>query len=285
MNYSVVDAKLKNLIQICKETGNFKKLAVVSFILTSNKVDEVGIKLGIRQRKRLSGEKLFEYMELINKIFEGNLRVTIFQNNHIEKIRECELLFLRNKGNIPYDHIKTMFHTYYELRKLEVPNLHKSMRSDSFLESSQFGIFSFLSPRTHKRKDSSTLKPLILQKIKEKELTIQDNLKNNFNSQQLETAIYLKTVRSSLTSEKKGKIAIHGALKDNINYQKSIEDVYKFFILGIMVLLISLGIVILIELSYYPSFSSEMNLWMLVFFGGGVLLILLYIKQFRKEKM
>ena len=234
MNYSVVDAKLKNLIQICKETRNFKKLAVVSFILTSNKVDEVGIKLGIRQRKRLSGEKLFEYMELINKIFEGNLRVTIFQNNHIEKIRECELLFLRNKGNIPYDYIRTMFHAYYELRKLEVPNLHKSMRSDSFLESSQFGFFSFLSPRTHKRKDSSTLKPLILQKIKEKELTIQDNLKNNFNSQQLETAIYLKTVRSSLASEKKSKIAIHGALKDNINYQKSIEDVYKFFILGIL---------------------------------------------------
>ncbi|MFX0135494.1 MAG: hypothetical protein ACFFDN_17755 [Candidatus Hodarchaeota archaeon] len=125
MNFSVIDAKLKNLIQVCRETGNFKKLAVVSFILTSNKVDEIGIKLGIRHRNRSSGEKLFEYMELINKFFEDNLKISIFQNNYIEEIRDCELLFLRNKGIIPYDYIKTMFHTYYELRKLEVPNLHK----------------------------------------------------------------------------------------------------------------------------------------------------------------
>lgn len=285
MNNSVLDAKLKNLIQVCKETGNFKKLVVVSFILTSNKVDEVGIKLGIRQRNRVSGEKLFEYMELINRIFENNLKILIFRKEHIEKIRECELLFLRNKGNIPYEYIKTMFHTYYELRKLEVPNLHKSLEHDAFLESSQLGAISFLSPRRRrKQNDSGTLKPLIVQKINERQTDLQHSLQNRLDSQKLETAIYLRSIKNSFIHGKKGKIAIHGALKDNLQYQGSIESIWGYLIIGLILLLGSLGIVILIELNFIHIFSSELNSLVLYLFVGTALLVLTYIKYFRKEK-
>ena len=44
MSERLLDLKLKRLIQLCKETGNYKKLAVVSFVLVSNMVDEIGIK-------------------------------------------------------------------------------------------------------------------------------------------------------------------------------------------------------------------------------------------------
>ncbi|MFX1502763.1 MAG: hypothetical protein ACFFDH_17510, partial [Promethearchaeota archaeon] len=67
MNLSIIDAKLKNLIQVCKETENYKKLAVTSFILTSNMVNEIGIQLGVRPRNKVSGETIFEYMGLINE--------------------------------------------------------------------------------------------------------------------------------------------------------------------------------------------------------------------------
>jgi hypothetical protein len=52
MKYNVIDAKLKNLIQVCKETRNYKKLAVASFILTSNRINEIGINLGVRPRNK-----------------------------------------------------------------------------------------------------------------------------------------------------------------------------------------------------------------------------------------
>ena len=67
MNYSIIDSKLKTLIVMCKETGNRKKLAVVSFILVSNILDEIGIKLGIRPRKKnkTPEEHIFRYMQLI----------------------------------------------------------------------------------------------------------------------------------------------------------------------------------------------------------------------------
>ncbi|MFX0021531.1 MAG: hypothetical protein ACFE9S_04345 [Candidatus Hermodarchaeota archaeon] len=286
MNFQIVDAKLKNLIQVCKETKNYRKLAVVSFILTSNKVNEIGIHLGVRPRNRISGEKIFEYMELINEIFQKNLKIPIFNSKHIETIRECEALFLKSRGDIPYDYIKTIFQIYYELRKLDVLNLHKGLEYDNFIDSSKLDVFSFLSPK-HKRKKrhSSDLRPLILQKIRERELKLQKNLQQRLDSQQFETAIYLRSIKNSLTKDRKGKITIHGALKDNIRYQNSIENIYGYFIIGLIILLASVGIVILLELSIIPVSSSELSSWTLFFFGGAILLIFIYIKLFRREKV
>jgi hypothetical protein len=271
---------------VCKETKNYKKLAVVSFILTSNRINEIGIHLGVRPRKKASGEKIFEYMEVINEIFQDNLKIPIFQRKHIEAIRECETLFLKSRGNIPYEYIKTIFQIYYELRKLDVLNLHKGLEYDDFIESSKLGVFSFLSPKTkRKQKNSSDLRPLILQKIREREIRIQKNLQSKLDSQQFETAIYLRSVKNSLINDKKGKITIQGALKDNIRYQKSIENIYGYFIIGLIILLASIGLTILYELSIISIFSSELSSWTLLFFGGAILLIFIYIKLIRKEKM
>ncbi len=80
MNYSLVDSKLKSLIRVCKKTGNDKKLAVVSFILTSNLLDEIGIKLGIRPRDKDIDETIFRYMTLINSVLKMNLKIVLFRD-------------------------------------------------------------------------------------------------------------------------------------------------------------------------------------------------------------
>ena len=56
VNHKILDMKLKNLIFVCKQTGNYKKLAVVGFTLISNLVDEISLKLGIRPRNKDKGE-------------------------------------------------------------------------------------------------------------------------------------------------------------------------------------------------------------------------------------
>jgi hypothetical protein len=284
MNNQMIDAKLKHLIQTCMETNNYKKLAVVSFMLTSNRVNEIGIYLGVRPREKALGEKIFEYMNLINEIFEDNLRVSIFRSSIIEKIQENEILFLKSKGDLPLDHIKQMYSVYYDLRDLEVPNLHKSPDHDQVWHSSKLGAFSFLSPegRRKKERNSDALRPLILQKIREREIFLQKKLQRRMDSHQFETAIYLRSVKNSLTNT--NKVTIHGALKDNLTYQRSIESVYRFFILGVIILLISLGAAILIELSFFPLSSGQLSTWALILFGCGAILIYYYIKQVRNGR-
>ena len=285
MSYQVLDTKLKSLIHVCKETGNHKKIAVVSFILTSNRINEIGLNLGVRPRNKDSGEKIFEYMEYINEIFVENINVPIFQASHIEMLRQSEILFLKNKGFIPLEYIKNMFSIYYELRKLEVPNLYKSIDHETLILSSKLGAFSMLSVGARRKKnDPDAFKPLILQKITEKEAFLKKNLQDDLNSQNFETVIYLHTLKKSLGHEKNGKITIQGALKDNINYQRSLNLIFGYFILGLIILFTSLGIIILFELSFITIHAIGLNSWVIIFFACGSILIYFYIKQFRKGR-
>ena len=284
MSIEVHDAKIKNLIQVCKETGNTKKLAVVSFILTSNKLDEIGIRFGLRHRNKNSGEKLFEYMEKINDFLEYNLKISIFKQDQIEILRNCELLFLRSKGDVPYEYIKKVFQIYYDLRKLKIPNLNKTMESDGFLESSELGLFSFLSPKSRRRnKNTNKLKPLISHKINEKQFSLQKELDLEFNGQMFEKAIYLHTLKKSMENNRSNKIIFQGTLKQNLSYQRSIEDIFKYLLLGLIALTVLLGVIILIELTYYPAYNGALSGWSLFFFGAASIILIAYLRCFKKE--
>lgn len=95
MSEQVLDLKLRRLVQLCKESGNYKRLSVVSFMFLSNAVDEIGIKLGFRSRSKEAGENIFEYMKLVNNIFSLNFNIVVFKIEWIETISQIELLFLK----------------------------------------------------------------------------------------------------------------------------------------------------------------------------------------------
>jgi hypothetical protein len=280
MNYKVLDLKLKNLIQLCKETENYKKLSVVSFILTSNILNEIGLKLGVRHRNVKSNEKIYEYMKLINKILIDNLKLTLFYEDDIESIREIESLFLKKKGNLPFQYVKKMFSIYYELRKLDVPNLYESVNDDDFTATTNLKFFSTHSPKSNG--NSNRFKPLILHKIREKELAIQKELKNGFNKDTLESAIYLKKFKDSFKNRGTNKITLQGQLKDSIRYQRSLDDTIGYTLIGISLIFFMLGLVVIIETFLFPNLTVALSLLILIFFGPGVLLFLSYWYYFKR---
>ncbi len=281
MNYKLLDLKLKNLIQLCKENENYKKLSVVSFILTSNILNEIGLKLGIRPRNLKSNEKIYEYMKLIDKVLVGNLKLTLFHEDDMESIREIEILFLKKKGDMPFQYIKRMFSIYYELRKLEVPNLYESVNDDDFTATTNLKFFSSHSPKSNDSSDR--FKPLILHKIREKELILQKELKNGFNKDTFESAIYLKKFKDSFKNRGTNKIKLQGQLKDSISYQRSFDDIIGYEIIGISILFFMLGLIVVIETILFPNLMGALSFLILMFFGSGTLLFLSYWYYFKKE--
>jgi len=280
MDYSLLDSKLKHLIQVCKETKNYKKIAVTGFILISNLLDEIGIKLGIRPHNKLKEEKIFEYMRIINDVFETNLQVKIFSVELLDTIKKCELLFLRSRGDVPFEYLKEILNAYYELRKLEVPNLHEQLKEGNIIETPN--LFSFLSPRTKKdSKDPNKLKPLILHKIKQKEISLRETLNYKFNPQLLETAIYLKKVRKGIEENDHRKIVYQGSLKNNINYQQSLEQILGYFTLGAFLFAFLFGFAITIETMLYPLTINTQGIYLLILFGTAALLFIVYWHYFR----
>lgn len=273
MNEQLLDLKLKRLIQLCRETQNYKKLAVVSFVLTSNTVDEIGIKLGMRPREKNADEKIFEYMELVNKVFSLNFNIKVFKPEIVEGLSQIELLFLKKEGDIGLEYIREVFGIYYELRKLEVPNLHENLNSDILDRNRSISLFSFLSGGQGSRKNKDdAFNPILLHKIREEEKSLQIQLEREFDKDTFEKILHLKTMRKNIEHRSKGKIVISGSLKDNISYRQSKESVGQFLIFGLIVLFAMIGIVTAIESFMYGVLSEAIAYNMLICFGATIVL-------------
>ena len=278
MSERLLDVKLKRLIQLCKETGNYKKLAVVSFVLVSNAVDEIGINLGMRTRERGSGESIYEYMKLVNNIFSLNFNVSVFKPELIKKLSQTELLFLKRQGNINLEQVKGVFEAYYELQKLEVPNLHEKINSEALNRNRTVSMFSFLSGgQSKKQKSENALNSILMQRFKDEEKALQIQLENEFDKNAFEKILHLKTVRNKLEQKSRGKIAISGALKDNISYRQSKENIGQFMIIGLIVLFAMIGVVVLVESFMYGVLSMSISNTTLI--CVGVIVILIFINK------
>ena len=271
MSEQLLDVKLKRLIQLCKETGNYKKLAVVSFVLVSNTVDEIGIKLGMRTREKGSGENIFEYMNLVNNVFALNFNVSVFKPELIKKFSQIELLFLKRQGDINLDHVKSVIEAYYELRKLEIPNLHENINSEVLNRNRTVSMFSFLSGgQSKKRKSENALNPILMQRFKDEEKALQIQLEQKFDKNAFEKILHLKTVRKNL--EQKSR-----ALKDNISYRQSKENIGQLMIFSIIILFTMIGAVLLVESFMYGVLSISISNTTLICFG--VIVVLIFINK------
>jgi len=274
----LLDLKLKRLIQLCKETGNYKKLAVVSFVLVSNAVDEIGIKLGMRTREKGSRENIFEYMKLVNKIFALNFNVAVFKPEMIQYLSQIELLFLKRQGDINLEQVKGVIEAYYELRKLEVPNLHENINSEMLNRNRTVSMFSFLSGgQSKRRKSENAFNPILMQRIKDEEKALQIQLDHQFDKNAFEKILHLKTVRKNLEQKSRGKIAISGALKDNISYRQSKENIGQLMIFSVIILFAMIGAILLVESFMYGVLSVSISNTTLICFG--VIVVLIFINK------
>ena len=289
MDYSILDSKLKSLIQVCKETLNYKKLAVVSFILTSNILDEIGIKLGIRERLKDSNEEIYQYMKLINSVMVDNLNITLFKEDVIRDVKKIETTFINKKGNIPFKYIKEIISIYYDLRKLEVPNLYETMSNDFIDSPTNLNLYSrlFLGDQNKKSSDQDFSKEVIKQSFRKKLWLAQRELRNSinkggFNKGAFESVLYLKGVDNTLEKSGKEKIEVKGQLKDNLSYQRSLESIYGYQFLGAMVLFLMLGLAIIVETMVFPHLTMVLSSLLLVCLGASALLFIIYYNNFRE---
>ena len=283
MDVQLTDSKLKNLIRLCKATGNYKKLAVVGLILISNKVDEISAKLGIRTRKKNDQEHLFSYIEFINHIFDESLHLTIVPEELIEPLKTIELLFMKLRGDLPYDHIKELYEIYYEIRKIDVPNIYKSFEAKDMHEYSDLNLFSYLSSSGKKKKNKHNgVKSLLFQQIAQKEKRLRNSIDHSFNKESFEQVLQLNRLKSSLSSPSKGKISTSSKLGSNIYYQMSQQTSLKYLLIGGIIAFMLLGGVIIYESIMFPHLVSVVSIYLITFLGLAVLLFLIYHRLFKR---
>jgi hypothetical protein len=282
MSEQLDDLKLKKLVELCLRTLNYKKLAVVVFTLISNRMDEIGVNLGIKPRNKDKGEKIYSYMSMINEILQINFNISLFEEEMIETIRRIEIIFLRKRGELSKPQIKSIFAYYYKLRQLEVPNVYQTIDNEYLSQNPKLKLLSFLSG--HKEDHhQDRIYPFIIQKIREEERQAETLLQSQFDPELFEKVLKLKSLRNSLERHKSGKIIVQRTLKDNINYIRSKDNLVLYLLVSWVMLLGMIGVVIIIETIFFPQISIDISPYLLLVLGPIAILILLY-RNYRKSR-
>ena len=71
--------------------------------------------------------------------------------------------------------------------------------------------------------------------------------------------------------------------KNYPSYQRSLDDIIGYGMVGISLIFFMLGLVVVIETIQYPNLTVTLSLLILIFFGPGVLIFLAYWYYFKKE--
>jgi hypothetical protein len=217
MNKENAYDKLQTLILVCKRTKNFKKLADTGYYLVSNQANEIGIRLGFRARKSISQSKslkfftnkvdyrkemIYEYLDHINSNFSEKLDVKIFGPKIIKNLKKVELLYIKSNGNLELNHTSTLFDLYFELKKLEIPNLHKKVSKSKIYKVAPFSIYSsflnsFNSNKNKEKEEREKLgiKNLIFFQLQKKERALKTELQRDYDPKLLETILMLNQIK------------------------------------------------------------------------------------------
>lgn len=249
--------------------------------MLSNKVDEIGVKLGMRNRDKSSGESISKYMGLINSLLKENFNITLIEIELIGNIKIIEPQFIERKGDIPMDYIKEVFNIYFDLKKLDIPNCYEQIEWNS--PTSNSALYTLYSSNNHtKRKNKSDkLKVLLLHNLKEEEYSLQKQLDKKYDRALFERAVGLRQVKDAI--EKKDKVEISGSLKDNISYQRTLEDLLGYSFIGAFLLFFLIGIIITIEAVLFPSLTGSLSILLLLSFGTSTLFFIIYWNYFWRQ--
>jgi len=287
IDLTIQDSQLKSLVSICKKTKNYDNITIVGMVLISKMVNVIGINLAIRPREKDTEEFIYAYMLLINKILKKSVKIPIFEEELIEEVKNIEFQIVKGGGKIPKSSIRNILIIYYKIRTIEVPNLHGSI-SEGFNEpiSSNIKFCSkILNSGNNKASQANSLEDFILHELNEQQKELENVARTEgYNKGYLENALFLKSYKNKVKNQNNKKVKITGKLKENINYQQSIEGIVGYLLLGIIALIIMILAAIIWEASIYPFLTLALSPMLIIFFGFALLLGLFYWNYFFKEQ-
>ena len=124
----------------------------------------------------------------------------------------------------------------------------------------------------------------MLYKISKKEQNLRNQLKKKYTPELFENVITLQQSMRSLKSDINNKIKIHGSLNDNLIDRESQYKLIGFFLLGIFVIFLLLGICMIYEAMDHPIILEGIGSLILMIFGLCFLIFFIYWNFFSKEK-
>jgi len=284
---------IKELIEVCKQTRNYKKLAKIAYKLIFNKVNEMGIRLGFNPIKNFHKKQnfqqiIFTYLNTIENILFDNFNISIFSKSLLSKLKHLETLYYKA---IAYDkfeltHIRALFEILFKLDALQLPNLHKKLSKENIDNLGNINLYSTLFNKGNngstKENSNSFMSELITYNLHQRQNQLERKLRQKYDPETVENLLLLKQMQKSY-DKSSGKIQIKGTLAESITFKRSFPLLYGYFILSFVILFFGLGIIIIGNGLFNPSVFGALSTFLLLFFGAGAFFLFIYWNYFMRN--
>lgn len=285
---------IKELIKLCKETGNYKALANTAYILLYNKTNEMGIRLGfnpIQDVRKLSPQQqvIFLYLNAIEKSLKDNFNLSIFGKPLLSNLNRLENLYHKastfEKFELSY--IRQMFELLFELEAIKLPNLHKQLSEDRIESLGSVKLFSSLlkngNGKENRKETQGFMSQILEYNLHQQETQMERKLQKQYDPETVEKLLLLKQVKNSLDASS-GRVKIKGTLAESMRFRRSFSLLYGYFMLGVMVVFFGMGIITIGNGLFSPKVFGALSPLLIVFFGAGAFFLFIYWTAFMKNK-
>lgn len=287
-----LDLKLKALIKLSKENNDSRRAAIVFYLLIRRILNEKGIYLGFAPLISKKERRAFEYMNAINSVMESSFNFHLFDKEMVNKVQKYELLYLKGPSLFSFDSLKELINIYYDLRKLEVPNMYNINNDICMSESSLIpAAHQFLLIKNNsrtgllfKKGKEDHLRQYLTLDLTQKEQNIQNTLKKAYNKTSFEQLLHFRKLKQDLKNGISSKFMIKGKIKENSLYRQSLNEIPGFFLLGFAFVFLMLSIVFFIQDFIRPEIAGSFTIISFMLFGSAILIILIYWKLFYQER-
>lgn len=231
-----MDFKFETLVERCIMSGNHAKLSATTLQLISSHADVMGIKLGIGRRNPRKVEFIHHFLERINR-YIVHLGIDLIPADMIKRVKIIETLFSKSRGNLPKTYLKDAIALYYDIRKIQIPEMDRFTRVLRRQDYSNTRSFNLFSRKPRNDSSSSMVRDLLYAEIEKRQREVRYQLQKGLNEEVLESSLQLKIIKSALKQNDSRKIPVQGRLKDNPNYHASKKGSGWLGVLGFIILL------------------------------------------------
>lgn len=269
----MLQKQLQRLIEACKRTGDFQPVAKLGLSLISNKVNELGIKLGFPARNGEGISISVHARKLNDAVEQAGFGFKLIPATCVDKLYLIERYLEHANGNISLKTIKDMLEVYYELKKITVPAFHETQPNTN----PSLQLFSSMSSPKGSKIDG--YKTLLLGKLKEKEMRLQNKLCSGYDPETFQESMMVKRLMKSVKSNSSKQDSFISMFQNSLKK----GGITGYYLIAAFILFLGLGIVTAYQCSLYPFLTEALNTIYFLFFAGAGLMVLGYWYLFIKK--
>ena len=268
--------KFKKLIEVCLETENYKKIAVITLAMIANEIHSHLITLNLHLNSDASIHKMMLY---VNNNLRLKFGITLYKEFMITQVKLIESLMEKGKGNIPVKFIQEAIAIYFDLLQISLLPFKSVADNSPGKYPKEKRFFS----RFNQSNNESIIQQLVKDELCSRETILRSRIETGKDENALKELHKISCLKESILNDKTKKIQLNDLTSKDQRYLLFFAQSKAYPLLGGFILLAFLSLLVLLQIILNLELLTSLGMFLLMFAGASAFSLYLYGLLKKKE--